>query len=106
MVHKRTKALAIPSKVKEVVYERDKHKCVLCKKYVDVSNACCHFIARSQGGLGIEQNIITLCNECHRDFDNSERRKEYKRIIRWYLKKKYENWNEKELTYNKWNIQT
>ena len=102
MKHKRTKALEIPRKVKEGVYERDEHKCIICKRYVDVSNACCHFISRSQGGLGVEKNILTLCNDCHRNYDNSDKREEYKTILREYLKKKYDNWNENELIYRKY----
>ena len=102
MKSKRTKALEIPKQVKEKVYMRDSYRCVLCARYVSVENACCHFIARSQGGLGIEENILTLCNECHRKFDNSEHRQELKRYFRDYLKSKYKNWSEKELYYKKY----
>lgn len=102
MKSKRTRALEIPKKVKEKVYERDNQHCVLCGKYVFLENACCHFIARSQGGLGIEENILTLCSNCHSLFDNSEHREKLKEYFRDYLKSKYRNWNEKELYYKKY----
>lgn len=102
MKSKRTRALEIPKQVKEKVYERDNQHCVLCGKYVYLDNACCHFIARSQGGLGIEENILTLCSSCHTLFDNSEHRQKLKEYFRDYLKSKYRNWNEKELYYKKY----
>ena len=102
MKSKRTKALEIAKEVKIKVYQRDNQNCILCGRYVNVENACCHFIARSQGGLGIEQNILTLCSSCHTKFDNSEHRQELKEYFRNYLKSKYKNWNEKELYYNKY----
>lgn len=97
----RTIALSIPQNVKEKVWERDKHKCVNCQKYVSISNACCHFVARSQGGLGIEENILTLCNDCHFMFDNTDKRQELKEKFRNYLQSKYINWNEENLVYKK-----
>lgn len=47
----RTIALSIPKEVKQKVWERDNHKCINCHKQVTVGNACCHYIARSHGGL-------------------------------------------------------
>lgn len=60
-----------------------------------------HFIARSQGGLGIEENIITLCPECHRLYDNSPMRRSIREELRRYLKSKYKDWDEKKLYYKK-----
>lgn len=68
--HRTTKEKEIPMKIKKIVYERDKHKCIFCNKEVEIKDACCHFIPRSAGGLGIEQNIFTACEECHREQDN------------------------------------
>lgn len=47
--HKQTKEKEIPKKVKQAVWERDKHKCIFCHKQVPVECACCHFIPRPQG---------------------------------------------------------
>lgn len=102
MKSKRTKALEISKEVKRKVYERDNEHCLLCGRWVHESNACCHFIARSQGGLGIEENILTLCSECHTRYDNSEHRQELKKRFRDYLRGKYNGWTEEKLIYKKW----
>lgn len=102
MKSKRTKALEISKEVKRKVYERDNEHCILCGRWVDVSNASAHFIARSQGGLGIEENILTLCYNCHQLYDNSEHRQELKKRFREYLKDKYNGWTEEKLIYKKW----
>lgn len=103
MKSEKTKACEIPYSVKEKVYERDNHCCLWCERYVDVSNACCHYIARSQGGLGIEENILTLCADCHRLYDGRGRN-EMKPVFSKYLKSKYKNWDEKKLIYRKWGM--
>lgn len=38
----------IPTKLKEIVWERDKHKCIYCGKYVPKNCANAHFVKRSQ----------------------------------------------------------
>ena len=107
MKSKRSKATDIPMSVKKKVWERDRGMCVVCGNHCNVMpNA--HYISRSKGGLGIEQNIVTLCteltpNQCHRkyDFGTKEERNEIKEKIRRYLKSKYDNWNEEDLIYRK-----
>ncbi|MDO5151490.1 MAG: hypothetical protein Q4D76_19230, partial [Oscillospiraceae bacterium] len=82
--------------------------CVVCgNNYNVMPNA--HYIPRSKGGLGIEQNIVTLCtpltqNKCHHKYDNgsSEEHIYIKERIKQYLMSKYDNWNEDDLTYKKW----
>ena len=70
MKSKRTRACEIPKSVKIKVNERDNSQCLICGCYDPVEWSCCHFIPRSHGGLGIEENIITLCPDHHRQFDN------------------------------------
>jgi 5-methylcytosine-specific restriction endonuclease McrA len=98
-MQKRTKALSIPPKVKAKVYERDGGRCVICGKLGD---PVCHYIARSQGGLGIEENIVTLCPNCHRDYDNSDKRKFYREIIKAYLDEIYPDFSDDQRIYKKW----
>lgn len=95
---KRTKALEIPPRVKKKVLERDGW-CIWCGRQ-GLPNA--HYIARSQGGLGIEQNILTLCPDCHRRYDQTVHRKEMREYFRNYLKEQYPNWDESTLIYNRW----
>lgn len=100
---KRAKACAIPTRVKKRVAERDSVDgwpcCVLCGSNRALPEA--HFIPRSQGGLGIEENILTLCRPCHYEFDNgdAETRARLKERARIYLRSKYPEWDEEALVY-------
>ena len=98
-MNNRTKACNIPQVVKQKVWERDNHRCVICGNPQAMPNA--HFISRAQGGLGIEQNIVTLCITCHLLYDQSTMRKEYKERIQGYLQNHYKVWNEDMLVYKK-----
>ena len=102
---RRSKACEIPKKVKEKVWYRDKCRCIYCGAFVTKSCANAHFIKRSQGGLGIEQNIVTLCPECHFKEDFGQNTKLYEDYIENYLKGIYgANWNKEKLIYNKWEV--
>lgn len=111
-MQKRTKALAIPISVKKAVAQRDAVDgwpcCVYCgipaptEAPLAFSNA--HYIARSQGGLGIEKNTLTLCPICHKEYDQSPdagKRQYLKEIFKNYLSSIYKNWREEDLVYKK-----
>lgn len=101
--HKRTKATDIPYEVKVAVWNRDNHRCVFCGKVVGVECANAHFIPRSAGGLGIEENIYTGCPECHNEQDNGLNTKLYDANLKRYLKGIYgEKWSIEELIYKKY----
>lgn len=95
---KRSKACDIPKDVKMTVFERDGGLCILCG-YAGLPNA--HYIPRSHGGLGIEQNIVTLCPNCHYAYDNTDKRKKLGAKISEYLSNRYSYWNESKLYYRK-----
>ena len=99
-MHRRTKMVAIPPKVRQAVEERDGHKCIFCGSPNASGNA--HFINRSQGGLGVERNLICACSIHHREMDNGLNTQYYREFAREYLKSKYPDWNEDDLVYNKW----
>lgn len=107
MKSNRAKATDISSKVKKIVWERDEGRCVVCGGcYNTMPNA--HFISRNNGGLGIEENVVTLCtelteNKCHRkyDFGTREEREEIGQIIEDYLRSCYKNWDKEKLVYKK-----
>lgn len=100
--HKQTKATDIPDKIKEIVWNRDKKQCIFCNEYVPKSCANAHFIKRSQGGLGIPENIVTLCPDCHYQEDLGQNTKVYEDYIENYLKGIYgANWNKSKLIYKK-----
>lgn len=101
-VKKRTKELSIPKDVKLKVWERDNYRCIFCKQLVSWHCANSHFIKRSQGGLGIEENIMTNCPTCHNKFDNTIERDEWRfDYAEKYLRSKYKNWNKENLVYKK-----
>lgn len=106
----RTKALCIAKSVKEAVAERDSFDghpcCLLCGTPAPITNRLAfsnaHYISRSQGGLGVEENIVTLCPDCHINrYDQGAEREQIREFLRVYLEEKYPNWNEKNLIYKK-----
>lgn len=105
MKSKRTKACEISPKVREAVEKRDSicgyPCCVFCGTSRNVRGEA-HIVRRSQGGLGIEQNIVTVCRRCHERFDeNPEYRKKYMEYITNYMKQYYSDWNMDDLVYKK-----
>ncbi len=99
----RSRATDIPKKVKEKVYERDNGCCILCGR---PGNPWCHFISRQRGGLGIEENICTLCTECHYqyDFGDKKTQESIRYVLKEYLAEKYPSFNEKNLIYKRWDF--
>lgn len=105
---KRVDALAISQAVKAAVAERDsidgRPCCIWCGRPAPAplaySNA--HFISRAQGGLGVEENILTLCPDCHRIYDQTAARESMRPILRRYLRERYPEWDENKLTFEKY----
>ena len=55
------------------------------------------------GGLGIEENIVTLCPECHYQEDFGQDTKLYEDYIENYLKGIYgAKWDKSKLVYKKY----
>lgn len=107
--NKRAKACDIPKKVKDAVWERDGHRCIICGSNIAMPNA--HYIPRSKGGLGIEKNIVTLCTnmspeKCHYkyDFGTADEKEEIRGKIRDYLLSCYPDLDESELVYDRFRI--
>ena len=98
-MHKRTKALDILKSVKDKVWERDNHRCIICGSSQAMPNA--HYISRAKGGLGIKENIVTLCQKCHHEFDNTFKRKELGKYIRVYLDILYPDFTDEDRRYKK-----
>ena len=98
---KRTKELGIAKKTKLIVWERDKHRCIFCGRLVRWNLANSHFIKRSHGGLGIERNILTNCEECHHKFDDTTDREKMWEHAERYLMSKYKDFDIRDLIYKK-----
>lgn len=108
-MNRRTRALCIPEKVKRAVAKRDGaggHPCCIwCGRPApteyELAYSNAHYISRAQGGLGIEENILTLCPECHIMYDQGAMRKKMREWFKAHLKSKYPNWDEEKLIYRK-----
>lgn len=113
-MHRLTKATAIPDSVKERVRERDRGRCIICGAE---GFPCCHIVRRSQMGMGVEENIVTLCSPCHYAFDEGlgikrlkllgmNSQKDIMDYIVEYIKGFYPDWSEEKVTYRKWPNET
>lgn len=104
MKSKRTKACEIKPKVREAVERRDSIDgvpcCVFCHTSRNVRGEA-HYIRRSQGGLGIEQNLLTTCRSCHQKFDEGKEKAKLREEAAEYLRSHYPDWNENDLVYRK-----
>lgn len=99
-VNRRAKALHPSESVKQAVYARDRGLCVWCGK-PGLPEA--HYIGRFSSGMGVEQNILTLCRECHEKYDRGPRemRERMEQYFAEYLKACYPGWNESDLIYRR-----
>jgi 5-methylcytosine-specific restriction endonuclease McrA len=98
---KQTKAKQIPVSVKKKVWDRDGGECIICGN--PNADPSCHYIRRSQGGLGIEQNIVTLCARHHLELDspNSPEQKLLRARVREHLEKHYPGFPDEKRIYRK-----
>lgn len=97
----RTNALQISPKSRQIIHERDKW-CIMCGKTSRLEIA--HYISRGSGGLGIPENLVLLCQDCHREYDQSGNRLQRLALgsyIKSYLQTQYPNWDETKLKYRK-----
>ena len=103
-MNRRTKSLQISPETRRKVEERDSIDgapcCVFCGTPYGVRGEA-HYIKRSQGGLGIEQNLLTVCRPCHHELDFGRWRDEMLNHARRHFESKYEAWNEDELKYKR-----
>ncbi|MDO4282370.1 MAG: hypothetical protein Q4D02_01925 [Clostridia bacterium] len=98
---RRAKACDISTRVKALVWQRDDGRCIICGQR-GLPNS--HYIKRSHGGLGIEENIVCMCISCHNFYDNGNDeilKNSIKKKTRDYLKRQYKNWKEENLFYKK-----
>lgn len=100
-MHERTKATSILPKIRKEVEDRDGNACVFCHSSIGIRGEA-HYIRRSQGGLGIPQNLLTVCRYCHRQLDEGKYKEVYRQKAAEYLKNIYPDWDESKLVYQKW----
>lgn len=109
-MHRQTKATSIPQGTKVEVNRRDGGRCIICGA---PGGPHCHIVRRSQGGMGVTQNIVTLCGECHYALDEGlflgrlkplglNSRQDVEDYVIDYIKGFYPDWTRESVTYHKW----
>lgn len=83
---KRSKATDITVQTKHEVLIRDNGCCILCGRQ---GSPNAHVVPRSNRGLGIKENIVTLCHECHYSMDFTSNRKAMLKQCEEYLENEY-----------------
>lgn len=112
---KRTRKLQFSRKEKEKVFNRDNGRCIFCKKggftmceddFQHEIKDIMHYVPKSAGGLGIEQNGAVGCRYHHTLLDNGSRgmRKQMLVYFEKYLKSQYSDWKKEELVFKKYNF--
>ena len=112
---KQCKSREFSQKARKNIAERDEDTCIFCQMGYHMEKATItglslksimHYIPRSANGLGIEQNGAVGCQYHHEMMDNGNkgRRMEMLGMFREYLMNQYEDWDEEELTYSKWDF--
>jgi len=102
----RQQATSISKEVREQVLKRDNDRCVICGSNFNLQIHHC-FINRSHGGLGVKENLVTLCCQCHFYADNgrTEQMNAVNNVIYGYMKSKYPYLDIKTLRYRKGNYE-
>ena len=101
--------------VKKRIFERDRQQCLFCKLGYHMEcksemllgiQDTMHFVNKSQGGLGIEENGVTGCRYHHGLLDNGHLglRDEMLEIMEEHLKSHYRDWDKSKLVYSKWDF--
>lgn len=108
-----TKYLQFSKKEKEKIFERDYGTCLFCNMDFHMESTTqmgydikdvMHYIPKSQGGLGIEQNGVIGCRYHHMLLDNGNKgfRDRMLAMMKVHLQDHYPEWDEEELVYKKW----
>lgn len=97
-MHRRTKATNISLETKIIVTTRDGGRCLFCG---DIGKPEAHVVSRAHGGLGIPENIITVCRKCHDEMDNGKDGRRYRKMAIDYLTAQYPGWTKEKVTYRK-----
>lgn len=111
---KSTRAKEFSTKTRERIKQRDRGQCIFCQKQYHIEEtteagyylSIMHYIPRSKGGLGIEQNGAIGCQYHHTLMDNGNKglRGEMMEIFKKYLQEHYVDWDEGNLIYRKYDF--
>lgn len=98
--------------VRQKIIERDQG-CFFCRACITWSTPCqvifapkdiMHIVARSQLGLGVEQNGVLGCRYHHSLLDNGNKglHREMDSMLQDYMRELYPGWTPDSVTYHKW----
>ncbi|MBQ7067026.1 MAG: HNH endonuclease [Lachnospiraceae bacterium] len=110
---KRKKSLNFTKKEREKILQRDDGCCLFCQENYYMNSTTelgyeikdiMHYIPKSSGGLGIEENGVLGCRYHHSLLDNGNKglRGEMLERMKAYLKSIYPDWSEDNLIYKKY----
>lgn len=99
--------LQFSDKVKREIYDRDNGRCAFCSTPFNLESVPHHIYFKSQMGLGIAQNGITVCRTCHDKCHgkvNGVNQHAMRSMALSYLTQFYneEELTRDKLTYSKW----
>lgn len=114
-MNKSTKKLQFSAKTKKRIEERDRNRCIFCARSYHMKcrdpiqyaiREHMHYINKSAGGMGIEENGALGCRYHHTLLDNGNKglRPEMLAIFRKHLQSHYPEWDEKKLVYHKYDF--
>ena len=109
---KRSNKAEFSAKTRKIIEARD-NGCIFCQMryrmekalWLDLNTfSIMHFIPRSSGGLGIEENAAVGCQYHHDMLDNGKdgHREEMLELFEEYLSSMYGGWDKSKLKYDKW----
>lgn len=113
--NKHKKIFNFSKETAERIVERDGYGCIFCR--MNYHTGCksqmlmeipdiMHYINKSQGGKGIEQNGVLGCRYHHGLLDNGHLglRPEMLGIMKEHLMQQYPDWDERKLVYKKYDF--
>ena len=100
---KRSKACDISNKVREQVLSRDARRCIICGSTYNLELAHV-FLSRAHLGLGVKENLATLCKKHHMTLDSGKKQEQHniRLAVESYMRSKHGDIDIKSLKYNKW----
>ena len=98
----RSQVCEFPKKERLAIYNRDKNRCIFCGATSSLTIAHV-FFSRAKGGLGVQENGVLACRDCHNKLDHGRPKEKlrYEKIAKEYLLEFYPFLLFHELRYKK-----
>jgi len=103
MKSKRSKATDITPKVRKQVLNRDNFACIICGSTYNLELAHV-FLSRAHMGLGVKENLATLCKKHHMILDSGNKQEQHniRLAVESYMRSKHGDIDIKSLKYDKY----